>query len=426
MIRSYPFLLAIALLTAICLLSQCADPVPSDLREAQLSLPDKVDFNYHVKPLLSDRCFKCHGPDANQRQADLRLDFAEHAYGNTNSDKSVASTVLTPGNLRKSELFRRLVSDDPDIVMPTPESNLSLSANEKALLIKWIEQGAEYQEHWSFVAPQQAKLPTVAQKDWPQQELDHFMLKAMEDQELTPAAPASKSTLLRRITIDLTGLPPTPTELAAFLGDDRPDAYERAIDRLMATPQYGERMAVEWLDVARYADSHGYQDDGMRNTWPWREWVIRKFNENMPYDQFITEQLAGDLLPNPTSDQLLATCFNRNHPQTQEGGVVDEEYRVEYVADRTNTFGKALMGITMECARCHDHKYDPISQKDYYQLYAFFNNNNDSGIVPYNGEATPTVMLPTETEAKKLAALRSSIEPLEAQILPSQYLDEFR
>ena len=288
--------------------------------------------------------------------------------------------------------------------MPPPESNLALSNYDKALIIKWIEQGAEYKRHWSFEKPLKAKLPKLSDQEWAQHPLDQFIMQGLDQYSLSPAPKASKETLLRRIYFDLTGLPPTPQEVDDFLNDENEGAYENAIDRLMTSPHYGERLALEWLDVARYADSHGYQDDGMRNTWPWRDWVIKAFNENKPYDEFLIEQLAGDMLPDPTRDQLLATCFNRNHPQNQEGGVVDEEYRIEYVADRTNTLGKALLGITVECARCHDHKFDPITQKEYYSLFALFNNNNDKGLIPYNGEASPTVMLPTEEEEKNWRA----------------------
>lgn len=407
-------------------LVSCGNPTPPALQAVAEKLPKKVDFNYHIKPILSDRCYKCHGPDANQRQADYRLDMSETAFSKTHGENSQASTNLTAGNLRKSEIFHRIISDDAEYMMPPPESNLNLTTTEKALIAKWIEQGAEYKPHWSFVAPQKEKLPTVSQENWVKQPLDYFILSKIESQQLTPSERANKTTLLRRITLDLTGLPPTPTEIDDFLADNSLDAYEKAIHRLLATPQYGERMAVEWLDVARYADSHGYQDDGMRTTWPWRDWVINSFNENKKYDQFIVEQLAGDLLPNPTREQILATCFNRNHPQTQEGGVVLEEYRVEYVADRTNTVGKALMGLTMECARCHDHKYDPISQKEYYAFSAFFNNNNDSGVVPYVGEATPTVMLPTPEEEEKLAQIRAKMQPLQAALVSENYQADFK
>ena len=386
----------------------CTTSIPEEIKQAAIDLPDQVDFNYHIKPILSDRCYKCHGPDANQRQADYRLDIAAGAFATTNGEHSQAAYNLSANNLSKSEIFHRITSEEEEYMMPPPDANLSLTPREKALIIRWIEQGAVYKPHWSFVAPKKEALPKVKKEAWAKQPLDHFILNKVEENNLVASPIANKTTLLRRITLDLTGLPPSPAAIDAFLVDESPNAYEKAVDRLLASPQFGERLGVEWLDVARYADSHGYQDDGMRTTWPWRDWVINAFNDNMPYDQFITEQIAGDLLPNPTREQILATCFNRNHPQSQEGGVVAEEYRVEYVSDRTNTVGKALMGLTMECARCHDHKYDPISQKDYYALSAFFNNNNDNGVVPYIGEATPTVLLPTPVEEKTLDSLRTS------------------
>jgi len=334
--------------------------------------------------------------------------------------------AFVKGKPWKSEAVKRILHDDPEAVMPPPESNLSLSEKEKALIIKWVEQGAKWKEHWAFTKPEKKPLPEIADQMWPQNEIDYFVLKRLEAEGLEPAAQAGKTTWLRRVYLDLTGLPPREEEIDAFLADEDPRAFEKIVDRLLASPHYGERLALDWLDLARYADSHGYQDDGMRNTWPWRDWVIEAFNDNMPYDQFVTWQLAGDLMENPSKEQLLATCFNRNHPQTQEGGVVDEEYRVEYVADRTNTFGKAFLGLTMRCARCHDHKYDPISQKDYYSLFAFFNNNNDAGIVPYNGEASPTVILPSEEAEEQLQALSAQIDSLEKELLPEKYIQDFQ
>lgn len=403
----------------------CSDPRPAEVAAAEVNLPDKISFNYHVKPLLSDRCYKCHGPDAAKRKGELRLDIDESAYTATKMSSSQATFNISPGSLRKSEVFARIISDEPDYMMPPPESHLQLSAEEKALLAKWIEQGAEYESHWSFETPKRSELPEIDQEETAYNEIDHFIIDAAQSQGLEMNELADRSTLLRRVSLDLTGLPPTPEDIRAFLKDDAPDAYEQAVDRLLATTAYAEQMAVYWMDVARYADTHGYQDDGLRTVWPWRDWVIRSFNENQAFDEFITWQLAGDLLPNPTTDQLLATCFLRNHPQTQEGGVVDEEYRIEYVADRTNTFGKAFLGFTTECARCHDHKYDPISQKEYYQLSAFFNNNNESGIVPYSGEASPTLMMPTPAEKKTLDSLKQIIQPLEQELLPENFTSAF-
>ncbi|MEM9721118.1 MAG: DUF1549 domain-containing protein, partial [Bacteroidota bacterium] len=420
--RLYPGIPLFFLL--LIFLFACKDPSSELMGQLDTPLPEVVDFNYHIKPILSDRCFACHGPDANKREAGLRLDLPEDVFAEL--PENPGKHAIVQKNINRSEIFQRIISQDSSELMPPPESNLALSTYEKALIAKWIKQGAVYKPHWAFVSPRQEALPTVENASWIQQPLDHFILQKIEGNGLEPSAIADKSTLLRRASLDLTGLPPTPDEIEAFLADNSPNAFEKVIDRLLESEAYGERLAVEWLDVARYADTHGYQDDGMRNAWPWREWVIRKFNTNMPYNQFLLEQIAGDLLPNPTKDQLLATCFNRNHPQTQEGGVVEEEYRIEYVADRTNTLGKGIMGLTLECARCHDHKYDPISQKDYYSLFAFFNNNNDWGIVPYNGEATPTVMLPTPEEERELVEIREQMNPLQKQLVSENYVKEQR
>jgi hypothetical protein len=388
----------------------------------QYFLPEKVDFNIHIKPILSDRCFKCHGPDKNKVEAGLQLTSFEGATARLKSGKA----AVVPFKPNESELVKRILTKDPEDMMPTPKSNLSLNENEKQLLIKWIEQGAEYKEHWSFVVPFVYPVPKVAYTQWVRNSIDNFIVKKLEDNGLKPQAEASKETLIRRISLDLTGLPPTVEEVQVFVNDKSPDAYERLVDRLLATPQYGERMAMDWLDVARYADSHGYQDDGLRNAYPYRDWVIKAFNQNLPFNDFVTWQLAGDLLKNPTQDQLIATCFNRNHMQTQEGGVVDEEYRVEYVADRVGTFGKAFLGLTTECARCHTHKYDPITHTDYFSLYAFFNQNNDSGIVPYSGEATPTLVLKTPEAEKRLDSLNTLMKPyLATTQITQQYKKDF-
>ncbi len=408
----------------IVCLSLCWVQCQFDQGDDSSQLPAVVDFNYHVKPILSDRCFKCHGPDANERKGDLRLDVEEDALAQTSNESSIKKFIINPGQAKKSELIRRLESDDPQVQMPPPESHLTISAHEVSLLKKWIDQGAEYKAHWSFIPPEPQQPPEVEHRQWVRNPMDHFVLAELEQRNLNPSDRADRSTLQRRLALDLTGLPPTIEEQRQFLTDRGDDAVEREIDRLLSSKHFGERLALEWLDVGRYADSHGYQDDGMRNTWPWRDWVIKAFNQDMPYDTFLLWQMAGDLLPNSTKDQLLATCFNRNHPQTQEGGVVDEEYRVEYVADRTNTLGKGLLGLTVECARCHDHKYDPLSQEEYYSLYAYFNNNNDAGIVPYNGEAAPTLILPREKDLDKLDQLQKKIEELESQIVPDQYVEQ--
>lgn len=340
---------------------------------------DSIDFNIHIRPILSDRCFKCHGPDAGQRKANLRLDLRENALAHLKDNPN--AFVIVPGDASKSELFRRISAHDTAEIMPPPRSNLKLSQTEIALIGKWIDQGATFKKHWAFITPRQATIPTVDDGAWPRNELDYFTLAAIEGAGLEPNPEADKERLLKRLCLDITGLPPSLEWQEKFMRDTSPNAYENAVDELLAQPQYGERMAAYWMDVARYADSHGYQDDGLRTMWPWRDWVIHAFNENYPYDRFVTWQLAGDLLPNATKEQVLATGFNRNHKITQEGGVIQEEYRIEYVTDRTNTFGKAFLALTFECAHCHDHKYDPISQKDYYSTFAFFNQVPEKGLV---------------------------------------------
>ncbi len=392
--------------------------------EIEAQLPEKVDFNLHVKPILSDRCFACHGPDAANQESGFRLDSEESALAALEDNPNAFAIV--PGNPHNSELYHRITSADPETMMPPPESNLKLSEQEVAVLTRWIEQGAEYKPHWSFIKPEKPEVPE-ATTDWPTNAVDQFVAAKLTEKGLAPGKRAAQEKLIRRVTFDLTGLPPSVQEVDAFITDTSSDAYEKLVDRLLDSPHYGERMASEWLDVARYADSHGYQDDGMRNMWPWRDWVIKSFNRNMPYDDFITWQLAGDMLPDATQEQKLASGFNRNHLQSQEGGIVSEEYRVEYVADRANTLGKAFMGLTIECARCHDHKYDPISQKEYYSLYAFFNSINETGQIPYMGEASPTVILTGEEVDQQLAFVQEKISEQEKKVDPSRsaYQEKF-
>lgn len=343
-----------------------------------LSIPEQVSYNLHIRPILSENCFACHGPDANKREAGLRLDVPEAAFNAL--EDTPGAFALVPGDPHKSHVYLRTIATEEGEQMPPPSSNLSLSAHEIALIEKWIKQGATYQPHWAFIAPTKSPLPIVRSKKWANNPIDFFILAAQEERGLHPNAPSDKEQLLRRVTLDLTGLPPTLEEMNAFLADEREDAYERVVESLLSRKAYGEKMAVHWMDIARYADSHGYQDDYYRTQWPWRDWVIHAFNQNMPYDQFVTWQLAGDLVPSPTKETILATGFNRNHKITEESGAIDEEYRVSYVVDRTNTLGKALLGITLECAQCHDHKYDPVSQKEYFQMYAFFNNVAEVGM----------------------------------------------
>lgn len=342
-------------------------------------IPDIVDFNFHVRPILSDRCFKCHGPDANKREANLRLDTEEGAFAALKDEPS--KHVIVPGDPMQSVMYARLISKDTGEVMPPPSSNLELTKTEIEIIKKWISQGAVYKKHWSFIAPKKAKTPKIDSDLNPKNAIDNFVFAKMEEVGLSPNQPAEKEALLKRVSMDITGLPPSLALQNKFLNDDSPNAYEKVVDELLSNKHYGEKMAISWMDVARYADSHGYQDDGYRTMWPWRDWVIHAFNQNYPYSNFLTWQLAGDLLQAPTKEQLLATGFNRNHKITQEGGIIDEEYRIEYVTDRTNTFGKAFMAITLECSKCHDHKYDPVSQKDYYSMFAFFDKVPEKGLV---------------------------------------------
>ncbi len=365
---------------------------------------DRVQFNRDIRPILSDKCFFCHGPDANKREADLRLDVREAA---------VDAGAIVAGAPDESELLRRVMSDDPDERMPPESSKLGrLSSKEIDLLRQWIEQGAEYEGHWAFIP-----LPPAPPNQDATASIDEFVSAGLSRRNLTLQPEADRTTLIRRLSFDVTGLPPTPVEVEAFVNDQQPDAYERLVDRLLESEHYGERMAVDWLDVARYADSFGFQVDREREMWPWRDWVVRSFNQNLPFDQFITWQIAGDLLPNPTDEQILATAFNRLHQQESEGGSVEEEYRVEYVCDRVQTFATAFLGLTFECARCHDHKFDPITQREYYQLFAMFQNIDEAGLYSYftMSPPTPTLSLPDASTKERLATQQAKVEALEQQ-----------
>lgn len=343
-----------------------------------------ISYNFQIRPILSDKCFKCHGPDINKREAHLRLDIADSAYASLTETKGAFAIV--PGKPDESELYKRISSADSSYQMPVPESHLgTLTADEIAIIKKWIEQGAKYEPHWAYVPPQKKALPEVSNKKWVKNEIDYFILKKLDEKGLSPNKEAAKENLLKRICFDLTGLPPTIERMDRFENDNTADAYEKMIDELINSPQYGEKMAVHWLDVARYADSYGYQDDNIRTQWPWRDWVIHAFNKNIPYDQFLTWQIAGDMLPDAGKEQILATAFFRNHKYTEEGGVIPEEYRIEYLVDKTKTYAKGILGVTLECAQCHDHKYDPFRQKDYYSTLAFFNNTKEEG---FEGDVT--------------------------------------
>ncbi|WP_417748764.1 DUF1553 domain-containing protein [Rosistilla oblonga] len=362
----------------------------------------EIDFNRDIRPILSDKCFYCHGPDEGTRAADLRLDLREEAEYVLDSD----------------DLVDRVRSDDPDTVMPPPHSNLSLSEAEKELLERWVAAGAPYAKHWAFeLLPASIDVPEVQQPKWPRQTLDRFVLAGIEAAKLDPNPEAVPLRWLRRVTMDLTGLPPTPEEIGRFelqCETDRETAYRAAVDRLLESTAFGEQMAVGWLDLARYADSYGYQSDKLNTQWPYRDWVVRAFNENLPYDDFLTWQIAGDLLDAPTTDQRLATAFNRIHRLNNEGGAVFKEWRIENVADRVHTFGTAVLGLTMECCRCHDHKYDPISMRDYYSLSAFFNSIDESGVYDRTEKVPcPSMLLPTEEQSAALAKAKTQLAAAE-------------
>lgn len=398
------------LIVIIGILSSCSLEVPEEISNQYSSLPEVVDFNYHVKPILSDRCYQCHGPDEKTRKAGLRLDIESLAFSKLESGKRAFSA----GNLYKSESARRILHQDPDIVMPPPEANLQLTQREKAMILKWIEQGAEWKEHWSFLPPQN-KIPK-SKDNTLSHPIDMFVKNKLDQEGLDFSPKASKAILVRRLYFDLTGLPPSIEAVDEFINDNSEKAYENLVDRLLNTPAHAERMALDWMDLSRYADSHGLHADGIRTMWPWRDWVLKAFQENMPYDQFVTWQLAGDLIPEATQEQKLATAFNRNSPMTAEGGVIDEEWRLHYVFDRTETLSTAFMGLTVACAKCHDHKFDPISQKDYYQLTAFFNNIRELGMTGDDGEFGPLLPLTDEQTQSKLDQLNQSMSAIKKEL----------
>jgi hypothetical protein len=373
-----------------------------------------VDFNRDILPILSDNCFACHGPDERQRMANLRLDEKESIF----ADRGGYWAVV-PGKSAESKLYQKISSADAALRMPPVFANRTLTPAQIDLIRRWIDEGAPYSKHWAFVAPKRPPVPEVKDTAWPRNAIDNFVLFRLESEGLKPSPPADRATLLRRVTFDLTGLPPTPAEVDSFLADKSPDAYEKRVDQLLASPHYGEHMARAWLDLARYADTNGYDTDGLRKMWPWRDWVIKAYNQNMPYDQFTIKQLAGDLLPNASLEDKIATGFNRNHMIDDKGEDDPQEYHVEYVVDRVNTAGTAFLGLTVGCARCHDHKYDPIKQKDFYALFAFFNSVPEPGIISpfyHGGNAAPVVSLPSPEQAKMLGSLDNRIAATLARI----------
>ncbi|MEO1835668.1 MAG: DUF1553 domain-containing protein [Akkermansiaceae bacterium] len=378
----------------------------------------EISFNRDIRPLLSDRCFQCHGPDKNKRKGALRLDIREEAVADRDGLR-----VIAPEKPGESELIRRINLADPAERMPPPESEHSLTAEERGLINDWIASGAEYQPHWAFIPPRRAALPAVSDPDWSSNAIDRFILAALDHAGLKPSPPARRERLIRRLSFDITGLPPTLAEIDAFVSDHSPQAIEKVIDQYLARESYGEHLAVGWLDAARYADTNGYNNDTPRYNWRWRDWVIGAFNRNLPFDQFLTEQLAGDLLPEATLDQKLATGFNRNHNVTSEGGIIDEEYRLEYVADRVHTVATTFMALSLRCARCHDHKFDPVTQKEYYALSAFFNQVPESGYHhEHVGNPKPVMAAPTRQDRIAIEQLTSEKAEIAAGIQIRQQL----
>jgi hypothetical protein len=372
----------------------------------------RVDFNRDIRPILSDRCYTCHGPDVRQRKARLRLDQREGVFGELRS----GAVAVVPGQRSESELWKRITADDKTERMPPSRSGKKITRAQIELLGQWIDQGARWDAHWAYVAPKRPGLPAVSRIGWPRNAIDSFVLARLEKESLQPAREADRATLVRRVTFDLTGLPPTPAEIDAFVRDPSPHAYEKVVDRLLASPHYGERMAQPWLDLARYADTNGYRLDNHRDMWVWREWVINAFNRNKPFDEFTVEQLAGDLLPHATREQRIATGFHRNTMVNFGNGSDPKEYLHKAVNDRASTTATVWLGTTLTCAQCHDHKYDPFTQKDYYRLYAFFNNVPEKGL---DGERTnpgPNLLLPSPAQARRLAAIRKQRARVEARL----------
>ena len=393
-------------------------PVIPALLVALASLPataaDRLDFNRDIRPILAENCFYCHGQDAAKRQADLRLD---------DRDAAVAARAIVPGEPGASSLLERIHSDDAAVVMPPPDSNRRLAPEHKQLLSRWIAEGADYPPHWAFVTPRRPEPPPVTDAGWCRTPVDRFVLARLEAEGLRPSPEADRATLIRRLHADLVGLPPTPEEVDAFVADPDPAAYERLVDRLLASPHYGERMALPWLDAARYADSNGFQQDGDTWQWMWRDWVVRALNDDMPFDRFSIEQLAGDLLPDATVDQQIASGFNRNHLLNGEGGAIPEEQRFNTLFDRVDTTATTWLGLTMACAQCHDHKYDPLTQLDYYGLLDLFNRVPESGVPTYYSSrirvAPPVIEVPSAENLARIAEFEAQIAALEEAARPA-------
>jgi mono/diheme cytochrome c family protein len=399
---------ALALVVAVSGLGEAI--LDAARRGAPQTAPASVSFNRDILPILSNNCFACHGPDEGKRETKFHFDTRDGAFAKKG--------VIVPGNAAGSFLIERVTNPDPDERMPPAETGHTLSAKQIDLLRRWIDEGAKWDTHWAFVAPARPEPPAVSgrQGRWVRNPIDSFILARLEREGLKPSPEADRTTLLRRLTFDLTGLPPTPEAVDSFLADESPDAYEKRVDELLQSPRYGERMAMPWLDAARYADTHGYHIDNLRGMWPWRDWVISAFNRNMRFDEFVTEQLAGDLLPGATREQQVASGFNRNHMINFEGGAIADEYQVEYVIDRVEATSSAFMGLTMGCARCHSHKFDPITHKEFYQFFAFFNSVPELGLDGRTGNAPPLIQLPSPEQQARLDELTAAITTHEAAI----------
>jgi hypothetical protein len=401
-----------AILAALLAVFGTAGTLPSPAAERPL------DFSRDIRPILSDRCFACHGPDDLERKGGLRLDHRDDAIRPAKS----GAVAIVPGKPEQSELIQRLITHDADDVMPPPKTGKTVSSDQVELFRRWIAQGAPYRDHWAFIPPERPAVPTPpasAEVTALANPVDAFIADRLAQDNLRISPEADRTTLVRRATLDLTGLPPSPEEVDAFLADASPKAYENLVDRLLDSPRYGERMAVDWLDAARYADTHGYHLDSGRDMTAWRDWVIRAFNDNKPFDQFTVEQLAGDLLPNATIDQKVASGFNRNHMINYEGGAIAEEYHYAYLVDRVNTTSTVWLGLTMACSQCHDHKYDPLSKADYYKFLAFFNNVPESGLDGNRGNASPTIKLATAEQSQRLATLNQAVAEAEKALTAS-------
>src|SRR5262245_45559963 len=379
---------------------------PAATTSAAFALPERIVFNEHVRPILVRNCFRCHGSDPGSRKAELRLDRPEFAF----APRPNGRPVTVKGDPGQSALVRRISSTDPDVMMPPPEAHKTLEPREKALLERWIRDGATYQPHWALIKPERPTPPDVRQADRVRNPIDRFVLARLEQEGLTPNPEADRHTLVRRASLDLTGLPPTPEEVEAFVRDDSPKAYESLVDRLLARPSYGEHRARYWLDSVRYADTHGYHFDNYRSIWPYRDWVISAFNANEPFDRFTQEQIAGDMLPKPTLDQRIATGYIRAGMSTNEGGTIPEENLAIYATDRVETTSQVWLGLTMGCARCHDHKFDPISTKDFYSMAAFFRNTTQPAMDKNIMDSPPVLRMPRPEDAGRYAALPAELE----------------